>query len=168
MVAEVGSSSIALRADYIAIQDDMPEGWSLNTVLSYVGLNILTGGQGKSKSPPPTATNPDGSKLSFGDLPNARAGMLLATYDWVNANKLFCHNFLNYQAEDNKGIILSAFHSLVNNLIADPTLHRIPYFYLPLLDQLPPPPRSPLRPLHSLRQSKPDRSASFPRGPLSI
>ncbi|KAI5815808.1 hypothetical protein BZA77DRAFT_315217 [Pyronema omphalodes] len=117
MVAEVGSSSIALRADYIAIQDDMPEGWSLNTVLSYVGLNILTGGQGKSKSPPPTATNPDGSKLSFGDLPNARAGMLLATYDWVNANKLFCHNFLNYQAEDNKESPISTYLSLTSYLL---------------------------------------------------
>lgn len=106
MVAEVGSSSIALRADYIAIQDDMPEGWSLNTVLSYVGLNILAGGQSKPKSSPPAATNPDGSKLNFVDLPNARAAVLLATHDWVNANKLFCHNFLNYQVDDNKGIFL--------------------------------------------------------------
>ncbi|KAI5800850.1 hypothetical protein FPQ18DRAFT_316482 [Pyronema domesticum] len=117
MVAEVGSSSIALRADYIAIQDDMPEGWSLNTVLSYVGLNILAGGQSKPKSSPPAATNPDGSKLNFVDLPNARAAVLLATHDWVNANKLFCHNFLNYQVDDNKESPISAYLSLTSYLL---------------------------------------------------
>jgi len=95
---------ILCRADYVAIQDDLPEGWSLNSMLSYVGLTILAGAGPKPKTPPPSATNGDISKLNFTELPNARAAILLATYDFVNANKLFCYNFVNYQETDPKGI----------------------------------------------------------------
>jgi len=94
---------ILCRADYVAVQDDLPEGWSLNTMLSYVGLTILAGSGSKSKTPPPSAVNGDISKLNFADFPNARAAILLATYDFANANKLFCHNFVNYQENDPKG-----------------------------------------------------------------
>jgi hypothetical protein len=104
IVHEVGMACILCRADYVAIQDDMPEGWSLNTVLSYVGLTILAGAGPKPKTLPPSAANGDVSKLNFAELPNARAAILLATYDFVNANKLFCYNFVNYQENDPKGM----------------------------------------------------------------
>ncbi|PUU83026.1 hypothetical protein B9Z19DRAFT_1098869 [Tuber borchii] len=102
IVQEIGFSSVRCRADYIAIQDDLPEGWSLNNVLSYVGLAMLSGAGPKSRptSPAPTPT-PD-PKLSFNDLPGPNAAILLATYDFVNSNKLFCHNFVNYQDSDSK------------------------------------------------------------------
>jgi hypothetical protein len=104
IIHEVGMTCILCRADYVAIQDDLPEGWSLNTMLSYVGLTILAGSGSKSRTPPPSAVNGDISKLNFADFPNARAAILLATYDFANANKLFCHNFVNYQENDPKGM----------------------------------------------------------------
>ncbi|KAI5858473.1 hypothetical protein BZA05DRAFT_381334 [Tricharina praecox] len=100
VIHEIGMTCILCRADYVAIQDDLPEGWSLNSMLSYVGLTILAGAGPKPKTPPPSAANGDISKLNFAELPNARAAILLATYDFVNANKLFCFNFVNYQEAD--------------------------------------------------------------------
>ncbi|KAA8914235.1 hypothetical protein FN846DRAFT_771263 [Sphaerosporella brunnea] len=120
IVHEVGMTCILCRADYVAIQDDMPEGWSLNSVLSYVGLTMLAGSGPKPRTPPPSATNGDVSKLNFADLPNARAAILLATYDFVNSNKLFCHNFVNYQENDPKVAVeppICAYFSLTSYLL---------------------------------------------------
>ena len=105
IIHEVGMACILCRADYVALHDDMPEGWSLGNMLSYVGLTILAGSGPKPKMPPPSG---DISKLNFADLPNARAAILLATYDFVNANKLFCYNFVNYQETDPQGMCVSA------------------------------------------------------------
>ncbi|KAG0638888.1 hypothetical protein HOY80DRAFT_1009810 [Tuber brumale] len=102
IVQEIGFSSVRCRADYIAIQDDLPEGWSLNNVLSYVGLTMLSGAGPKSRPTSPAPTPTTDPKLSFNDLPGPNAAILLATYDFVNANKLFCHNFVNYQDSDPK------------------------------------------------------------------
>ncbi|PWW77545.1 DUF1741-domain-containing protein [Tuber magnatum] len=102
IVQEIGFSSVRCRADYIAIQDDLPEGWSLNNVLSYVGLTMLSGAGPKSRPTSPAPTPTADPKLSFNDLPGPNAAILLATYDFVNANKLFCHNFVNYQDSDPK------------------------------------------------------------------
>ena len=101
IIQEVGVTSIQCRGDYVILHDDLPEGWSLNNMLSYVGLKMLSGG--KPKSPPPTASKGDISKLNFSNLPNGKAAILLATYDFVNANKLFCFNFVNYQDADPTG-----------------------------------------------------------------
>ncbi|KAH8153934.1 uncharacterized protein LAJ45_01701 [Morchella importuna] len=103
IVAEIGSTCVRTRADYISIHDDLPEGWSLNNVLTFVGLTILSGAGPRSRSTSPApATNPDAQKLSFNTLPGPRAALLLATYDFVNANKLFASNFVNYQESDPK------------------------------------------------------------------
>ncbi|KAG0128922.1 hypothetical protein HOY82DRAFT_522235 [Tuber indicum] len=102
IVQEIGFSSVRCRADYIAIQDDLPEGWSLNNVLSYVGLTMLSGAGPRSRPTSPAPTPTADPKLSFNDLPGPNAAILLATYDFVNANKLFCHNFVNYQDSDPK------------------------------------------------------------------
>jgi len=63
IVREIGIASSQARADYIAIQDDLPDGWSLGGVLSYVGLSAISGIQ-KPKTPPPP-TNPEAIKLAF-------------------------------------------------------------------------------------------------------
>jgi hypothetical protein len=105
IIHEIGMTCILCRSDYVAIHDDLPEGWSLNSMLSYVGLTILSGAGGKSKILPPSAVDGDTSKLNFSALPNSRAAILLATYDFINANKLFCHNFVNYQETNPKGKI---------------------------------------------------------------
>lgn len=66
IVKEIGVASSQARADYTAIQEDLPEGWSLGGVLSYVGLGALPGIQ-KPKTPPPP-TNPEAIKLAFEEL----------------------------------------------------------------------------------------------------
>lgn len=66
IVHEIGMTSIRCRTDYVALHDDLPEGWSLNSMLSYVGLTILAGAGPKPK--PPSAPNGDLSKLSFTTL----------------------------------------------------------------------------------------------------
>lgn len=69
IVAEIGSTCVRTRADYISIHDDLPEGWSLNNVLTFVGLTILSGAGPRSRSTSPApATNPDAQKLSFNTL----------------------------------------------------------------------------------------------------
>lgn len=66
-------------------------------MLSYVGLKVLGAPAKKPQTPPPRV---DISKLNFAELPSPRAAILLATYDFINANKLFSHNFVNYQETD--------------------------------------------------------------------
>jgi len=66
IVREIGIASSQARADYITIQDDLPDGWSLGGVLSYVGLGTISGIQ-KPKTPPPP-TNPEAIKLAFDTL----------------------------------------------------------------------------------------------------
>lgn len=62
IIAELGKACTVVRGDYVAIQDDTPEGWSLNSMLSYVGLTVLQGGKGRPAAP---ETMVDASKLSF-------------------------------------------------------------------------------------------------------
>lgn len=102
IVQEIGTSCIRTRADYIAIHDDLPEGWSLNNVLTYVGLTILSGAGPKSRSTSPVPVNSDTPKPSFTSLPAPQVALLLATYDFVNANKLFSHNLVSYIDPDPK------------------------------------------------------------------
>lgn len=66
IVQEIGMTCIKCRSDYVALMDDLPEGWSLGTVLSYVGLSILAGSD--RKQTPPVVPNSDVSKLNFATL----------------------------------------------------------------------------------------------------
>lgn len=54
IVEGVGLSCAALRNGYIAVQDDIPEGWSLAGTLVFFGLRALTTGA-KDRSTPLTA-----------------------------------------------------------------------------------------------------------------
>lgn len=66
IVKEIGVASSQARVDYTAVQEDLPEGWSLGGVLSYVGLGAISGIQ-RAKTPPPP-TNPDAIKFAFDQL----------------------------------------------------------------------------------------------------
>ncbi|RPA87009.1 DUF1741-domain-containing protein [Ascobolus immersus RN42] len=123
IVQQLGKTCTSLRADYVAIHDDIPEGWSLNSMLSYVGLTVLQGGKGK----PATPTEPvvDGSKLSFTTLPGAKAAVFLATYDFVHANKLFSYNLVNYKDPSSQTEPpISSFISITSYLVQH--AHRSP------------------------------------------
>ncbi len=40
----VGAACVLARDKYIAVQDDLPEGWNLSNTLAYVGLGVLAPG----------------------------------------------------------------------------------------------------------------------------
>lgn len=42
IIKSFGETCSRLRDAYIAVQDDMPEGWSLGSTLSYIGLGMLS------------------------------------------------------------------------------------------------------------------------------
>jgi hypothetical protein len=42
MIKCFGNTCAKLRDAYVTVQDDMPEGWTLGSTLSYIGLGALT------------------------------------------------------------------------------------------------------------------------------
>lgn len=54
IVKGVGLLCSALRNGYVAVQDDIPEGWTLSSTLVFFGLRALAPGA-KDKSVPPSA-----------------------------------------------------------------------------------------------------------------
>ena len=52
IVQGVGQSCAALRNGYAAVQDDVPEGWSLNSTLAFFGLRALAPGASSQSSAP--------------------------------------------------------------------------------------------------------------------
>ena len=64
IVKGVGMACSGLRNGYVAVQDDVPEGWTLTNTLIFFGLRALTPGA-KDKANPPTAEE---AKAMFADL----------------------------------------------------------------------------------------------------
>ncbi|SLM33406.1 Domain of unknown function DUF1741 [Lasallia pustulata] len=82
------------RDEYLVGQDDVPEGWNLTSTLTYIGLGALA--LKKTAAP---ISNLDDAKEVFAALPGSETAILVATYDFVNANKLFCFNFITLPGE---------------------------------------------------------------------
>jgi len=59
----VGMACGGLRNGYVAVQDDIPEGWSLSNTLIFFGLRALA--PGANKVNPPTAEE---AKAMFAEL----------------------------------------------------------------------------------------------------
>ncbi|KAK2875093.1 hypothetical protein FQN49_001789 [Arthroderma sp. PD_2] len=90
VVKGAGAACASLRNSYIAVQDDLPEGWNWSTTLSFFSFGFFSGG-GKPQNQPLTAEE---MKERFKSLPSPEAAILLAIYDFVNANKLFGHTLV--------------------------------------------------------------------------
>ncbi|CAK7236401.1 hypothetical protein SCUCBS95973_009595 [Sporothrix curviconia] len=88
----VGDACRGLRTQYIDIQEDLPEGWTLSNTLGLIGLG------GSSKTPPKPVYDAETAKTMFGALPGDDAAVLLATYDFTHANKLFCFSLVTLGA----------------------------------------------------------------------
>ncbi|CAK7199914.1 hypothetical protein SEUCBS139899_002601 [Sporothrix eucalyptigena] len=88
----VGNACRGLRTQYIDIQEDLPEGWTLSNTLGMIGLG------GSSKTPPKPVYDAETAKTLFGELPGDDAAVLLATYDFTHANKLFCFSLVTLGA----------------------------------------------------------------------
>ncbi|KAJ9234900.1 hypothetical protein DTO169E5_6367 [Paecilomyces variotii] len=114
IVKGIGVSCAALRNGYVAVQDDVPEGWSLTSTLIFFGLRALAPGA-RDKASPPT---PEEAKEMFAALPAPEAALLLATYDFTNANKLFGYDFVSYAPEKRtEEAPFSSFLSLTSYLL---------------------------------------------------
>ncbi|EEH20876.1 hypothetical protein PABG_03107 [Paracoccidioides brasiliensis Pb03] len=95
IVNGAGATCIALRNGYVAVRDDLPEGWNLSSTLAFFGLGILAPGR-RARAQPLT---PEETKARFGALPAPEASILLAIYDFVNANKIFGFSFVTSMPE---------------------------------------------------------------------
>ncbi|KAL4970810.1 ARMH3 family protein [Aspergillus stella-maris] len=114
IVKGVGTSCGALRNGYVAVQDDSPEGWTLMGTLMYFGLGVLS----PNKKEKPRAPSLEEAKEMFAALPAQQAAILLATYDFTNANKLFGYHLINTAAEkDTEESPFSSFLSLTSYLL---------------------------------------------------
>ncbi|PYH96242.1 DUF1741-domain-containing protein [Aspergillus ellipticus CBS 707.79] len=111
----VGLSCGALRNGHVAVQDDSPEGWTLISTLIYFGLGVLAPGKKEKSSSPPTVEE---AKDLFAALPAQQAALLLATYDFINANKLFGYHLISAAPEkENEESPFSSFLSLSSYLL---------------------------------------------------
>lgn len=130
MITGFGDTCLRLRDAYVAVQDDIPEGWTLGSTLNYIGLGVLApASRPSTPTPGPEETKSLFAALyvasfpvytyrsPFGDRPGPEIGELLSTYDFANANKVFCFNLVSTQAP-NKGDAspLSVFLSLTSYL----------------------------------------------------
>lgn len=104
----MSSTFLEMRDDYLEVQEDLPEGWDISSTLTYFGLSRITPG---SKSSPGTLSAEE-ARTAFANLyvsagpfesnrtcankgrPSAEASIMLATYDFANANSIFCSIFV--------------------------------------------------------------------------
>ncbi|KAK4059381.1 hypothetical protein Trihar35433_10983 [Trichoderma harzianum] len=110
----IGDACHALRNDYIDIQEDLPEGWTLSSTLSMFGLGAITPGPKPEKKPVYDAAT---QKQLFTKLPGQNAAVLLATYDFSHANKLFCFHLVTLPAEKGKERPMANYLSLTSYLL---------------------------------------------------
>jgi hypothetical protein len=62
----VGNTCADARSKYIAIQDDIPEGWTLGSTLSMIGLGSIAPGGAKKTTTP--VLDPEIAKEMFSKL----------------------------------------------------------------------------------------------------
>lgn len=110
IIASVGYSCQTLRAQYTDVQDDLPENWSLTSTLQKMGLGAMVPAQ-------KPAYDADTVKRMMSELPGPEAIVLLATYDFTHANKLFSFNFVTLPATAGEEHPFAAFTSLTSYLI---------------------------------------------------
>ncbi|EXJ54197.1 hypothetical protein A1O7_09534 [Cladophialophora yegresii CBS 114405] len=98
-----------IRDQYIAVQDDYPAPWTLNSTLALVGLRALT--SDAQKPAPPTEEE---AKARFTALPEPDATCTLSLYSCVQANKLFAASLLSLPASEDGETPFSAFLSMTS------------------------------------------------------
>ncbi|KAL1842465.1 hypothetical protein VTJ49DRAFT_5202 [Mycothermus thermophilus] len=100
IVRGVGQTCQRLRTQYTDVQDDLPEGWTLAATLSRIGLGAIAPG---GKPPPKPAFDAETAKRMFAELPGQEAAVLVSTYDFTHANKLFSLEFVTWTPTEPKG-----------------------------------------------------------------
>ncbi|KND94530.1 membrane protein [Tolypocladium ophioglossoides CBS 100239] len=122
----VGYTCQALRLGYIDIQDDLPEGWTFSSALNIIGLGAILPGPKPEKKP---VYDAETAKQMLSTLPGENAAILLATYDFCHANKLFCFNLVTILGEKGKEPPIASYVSLTSYLLQHAHLsHRATYY----------------------------------------
>ncbi|RDW62864.1 DUF1741-domain-containing protein [Coleophoma crateriformis] len=114
IIRSVGSTTVTAREKYVEIQDDLPEGWSISSTLNMFGLGGIVAGGARPTTP---AIDPELAKELFAKLPGSEAAVLLATYDFAHANKLFCFNFVSLAPEKGVEAPISSYLSFTSYLL---------------------------------------------------
>ncbi|KAK8130036.1 hypothetical protein PG999_002416 [Apiospora kogelbergensis] len=111
----VGQTCKNLRGQYVEILEDLPEGWSITSALTMFGLSSIA--PGAKAGPKKPTYDPEVAKQMFAKLPGEDAALLLGTYDFSHANKLFCFNLVTLPAEKGDEQPFSSFLSLTSYLL---------------------------------------------------
>ena len=109
---EIGHAASQVRDSYVAVQEDMPEGWNLSSTLTFVGLRALSPDR-RSKKVVPTEEE---AKELFNALPAPEAAVSLPAYSFINANKLFASCLVGMPFNTKLEAPLPAFLSLTSYL----------------------------------------------------
>lgn len=112
IVYGIGRVFSGIRDSYVAVQDDLPEGWNLSSTLTFIGLRALSP-DSKNKKVPPTEEE---ARELFNSLPNLEAPICLPTYSFVQANKLFASILATLAAKPRHEAPLAAYLSLTSYL----------------------------------------------------
>jgi len=115
IIRAVGATCMTLRTQYIDIMEDLPEGWSIASTLSMIGLGAIS--SGPKQQPRKAAYDPETAKQMFTQLPGEEASVLLSTYDFSHANKLFCFNLVSYTGDKSEEQPISSVLSLTSYLL---------------------------------------------------
>ncbi|KAL6363909.1 hypothetical protein LRP88_03335 [Fusarium phalaenopsidis] len=114
IVTCIGQSCQTVRSRYIKIQDDLPEGWTFSATLNMLGLGAIAPGPKPVRKP---VYDVETAKALFTKLPEEEAAILLATYDFTHANKLFCFNLVTMGAEKGAEQPIASYLSLTSYLL---------------------------------------------------
>lgn len=132
IIKTIGQTCQKLRLRYVDIQEDLPEGWTFTNTLNMIGLGAIAPGPKPEKKPVYDADTAKKmfSELSVGvrprivegeltgsDRPGNEAAVLLATYDFTHANKLFCFNLVTLSPEKGGEHPLANYISLTSYLL---------------------------------------------------
>ncbi|CAG9944150.1 unnamed protein product [Clonostachys rosea f. rosea IK726] len=107
----IGYTCQVVRAEYVDVQDDLPEGWTLSRTLNMIGLGFIIPGPKPEKKP---VYDAETTKQMFTKLPGDNAAILLSTYDFAHANKLFCANLVAVPAVEGEEQPFASYLSLTS------------------------------------------------------
>ncbi|KAJ2892244.1 hypothetical protein MKZ38_010098 [Zalerion maritima] len=93
IIATIGAACQQLRACYVDVHDDVPEGWTLSNTLGIIGLRSIAPGASKAATTK-SVYDDETAKKMFSLLPMNQAAILLSTFDFAHLNKLFCTNLV--------------------------------------------------------------------------
>ncbi|KEZ45446.1 Uncharacterized protein SAPIO_CDS1754 [Scedosporium apiospermum] len=110
----VGATCQKLRGQYVDVQDDIPEAWSLSSTLTMIGLGAIAPGKKPERK---KVYDAETVKRMFTELPGVEAAILLATYDFTHVNKLFCINLITLPPEKDGEQPFASYLSLTSYLL---------------------------------------------------